>query len=103
MTDPTPWVSRLNPNDRREEPDAFPEAILTWGVDYRPRTEEEAPASESYREMRAVIVCPRSAVGTHLFVKGKPTCHCGITRERVKRGGWGTWDLEARSWVEEQA
>jgi hypothetical protein len=36
--DPTPWQSRINSADRREEPDAFPEMILTYGVDYLPNT-----------------------------------------------------------------
>jgi len=40
-TDPEPWVSRINPNLRAPEPDAFPERILTHGVDYAPRTPAE--------------------------------------------------------------
>ena len=36
--DREPWRSRRNPELRAKTPDAFPEAILTWGVDYRPRT-----------------------------------------------------------------
>lgn len=36
-TDPQPWVSRINPQLRATEPDAFPERILTHGVDYSPR------------------------------------------------------------------
>ncbi|MCI2958238.1 hypothetical protein MN032_11065 [Agromyces atrinae] len=35
--DPEPWVSRVYPNERRVEPDAFPERIVTHGVDYAPR------------------------------------------------------------------
>lgn len=35
--DLTPWVSRIDSTDRRAEPDAWPESILTHGVDYRPR------------------------------------------------------------------
>ncbi len=35
--DPTPWVSRIDASDRRESPDAFPESILTHGVNYSPR------------------------------------------------------------------
>lgn len=37
-SDREPWRSRRNPELRAKTPDAFPEAILTWGVDYRPRT-----------------------------------------------------------------
>lgn len=36
--DPTPWRSRIDHADRRELPDAYPESILTYGVDYRPRS-----------------------------------------------------------------
>lgn len=40
-TDPEPWVSRLDRTLRAKDPDAFPESIKTWGVDYAPRTPEE--------------------------------------------------------------
>lgn len=40
-TDPEPWVSRIWPHLRAPEPDAFPERILTHGVDYAPRSPEE--------------------------------------------------------------
>ncbi|SJN25222.1 hypothetical protein FM104_04785 [Microbacterium esteraromaticum] len=38
--DPEPWVSRINPQLRAPEPDAFPERIGTHGVDYAPRVLE---------------------------------------------------------------
>lgn len=57
------------------------------------------------RELRAVVVCPRTTAGSgkHLFAPklGSPNCQCGMTRERLARGGWGTWDTETRQWVEE--
>lgn len=35
--DVAPWVSRVDPGDRRALPDSFPERVLTHGVDYAPR------------------------------------------------------------------
>ena len=34
--DPAPWVSRKT-GERRAVPDAFPENVLTYGVNYAPR------------------------------------------------------------------
>jgi hypothetical protein len=53
------------------------------------------------QETRAVSACPRNHGGPHMFATklGRPQCWCGITREQVAKGGWGTWDTATREWV----
>lgn len=53
ITDPLPWVSRINPTLRGESPDYFPERILTHGVDYAPRP-EFSTAPDEYGTARSL-------------------------------------------------